>query len=153
MARMMAALANGGTLWKPRLVERVESPDGTVRTVERAAVERRVELAPVIFDYLVAAMTAVVAEGTGKQARLPGIAVAGKIGTAQTHEFKSDADRKRRDTDHAWFAGFAPAHEPQVVVVVFAERAGLGGQVAAPIAREIFKAIFLEKVAQAGRAG
>jgi penicillin-binding protein 2 len=153
MARMMAALANGGTLWKPRLVERVESPDGTVRTVERAAVERRVELAPVIFDYLVEAMTAVVAEGTGKQARLPGIAVAGKTGTAQTHEFKSEADRKRRDADHAWFAGFAPAHEPQVVVVVFAERAGLGGQVAAPIAREVFKAIFLEKVAQAGRAG
>ena len=45
------------------------------------------------------------------------------------------------------------AEDPRVVVVVFAERAGLGGQVAAPIAREIFKAIFLEKVAAAGFAG
>jgi cell division protein FtsI/penicillin-binding protein 2 len=74
--------------------------------------------------------------------------VGGKTGTAQTHEFRSDADRKRRDQDHAWFAGFAPVDEPEVVVVVFAERAGLGGQVAAPIAREVLKAVFLEKVAR-----
>jgi peptidoglycan glycosyltransferase len=91
----------------------------------------------------------VVAEGTGKQARVPGVAVGGKTGTAQTHEFRSDAERKRRDQDHAWFAGFAPLEEPQVVVVVFAERAGLGGQVAAPIAREVLKSVFLEKVARA----
>jgi len=89
-----------------------------------------------------------VAEGTGKLARIPGVAIGGKTGTAQTHEFKSDAERKRRDQDHAWFAGFAPLEEPQVVVVVFAEKAGLGGQVAAPIAREILKAVFLEKVAR-----
>ena len=82
-------------------------------------------MAPVIFDYLREALGAVVAEGTGKQARIPGVAVGGKTGTAQTHEFRSDAERKRRDQDHAWFAGFAPLEEPQVVVVVFAEKAGL----------------------------
>jgi len=149
MARMMAAVANGGTLWKPRLVTRVASADGRLVHEEAPRIQGRVEMAPVIFEFLREALGAVVAEGTGKQARVPGVSVGGKTGTAQTHEFKSDADRKRRDQDHAWFAGFAPLDEPQVVVVVFAERAGLGGQVAAPIAREVLKAVFLEKVARA----
>jgi penicillin-binding protein 2 len=149
VARMMAAVANGGTLWKPRFVERIEALDGRVLLEDRPTVQGRVELSPVVFEFLRDALTSVVEAGTGKAARIPGVVVAGKTGTAQTHEFKSDAERKRRDQDHAWFGGFAPADDPQVVVVVFAERAGLGGQVAAPIAREILKAAFLEKVAAA----
>jgi penicillin-binding protein 2 len=149
MARMMAAVANGGTLWKPRLVHRVATADGRLIREEAPRIQRRVQMAPVIFEFLREALGAVVAEGTGKRARVPGVSIGGKTGTAQTHEFKSDADRKRRDQDHAWFAGFAPLDEPQVVVVVFAERAGLGGQVAAPIAHEVLKAVFLEKVARA----
>src|SRR5262245_43943750 len=149
MARLMSAVANGGTLWKPRLVDRVATPDGRLIHEEASRIQGRVELAPVIFDFLHDALASVVAEGTGKQARIPGVTVAGKTGTAQTHEFRSDAERKRRDQDHAWFAGFAPLEEPQVVVVVFVEHGGLGGQVAAPIARDVLKAIFLEKVARA----
>ena len=148
MARMMAAVANGGTLWKPRLVTRVVTPEGRLIREEPTEIQGRVELSPVVFEFLREALGAVVSDGTGKQARIPGVAVGGKTGTAQTHEFRSDADRKRRDRDHAWFAGFAPLEEPEVVVVVFAERAGLGGQVAAPIARDILKAVFLEKVAR-----
>jgi penicillin-binding protein 2 len=148
VARFMAAVANGGTLWKPRLVDRVVTADGRLIREETPEIQGRVDVAPVVFDFLRAALGAVVSDGTGKQARVPGLSIGGKTGTAQTHEFRSEADRKRRDQDHAWFAGFAPLSEPQVVVVVFAERAGLGGQVAAPIAREIFKAVFLEKVAR-----
>jgi penicillin-binding protein 2 len=149
VARLMAAVANGGTLWKPRLVTRVATADGRLLREEAPLIQGRVEVAPVIFEFLHEALGAVVAEGTGKQARVPGLTVGGKTGTAQTHEFRSEAERKRRDLDHAWFAGFAPLDEPEVVIVVFAERAGLGGQVAAPIAREVLKAIFLEKVARA----
>jgi penicillin-binding protein 2 len=149
MARLMAAVANGGTLWKPRLVDRVVTPDGRLIWEKAPEIQGRVELAPVVLDFLRDALASVVAAGTGKAAQVPGVAVAGKTGTAQTHEFRSDAERKRRDQDHAWFAGFAPLDEPQVVIVVFAERAGLGGQVAAPIAREVLKAVFLEKVARA----
>jgi penicillin-binding protein 2 len=145
----MAAVANGGTLWKPRLVNRIATADGRLLREEAPEMQGRVELAPVVFDFLRQALGAVVAEGTGKQARVPGVSVGGKTGTAQTHEFRSDTDRKRRDQDHAWFAGFAPLDEPEIVIVVFAERAGLGGQVAAPIAREVLKAVFLEKVARA----
>jgi penicillin-binding protein 2 len=149
VARFMAAVANGGTLWKPRLVDRVATADGRLIREEAPEIQGRVELAPVIFDFLHEALGAAVSEGTGKQARVPGVTIGGKTGTAQTHEFRSEAERKRRDQDHAWFAGFAPLAEPQVVVVVLAERAGLGGQVAAPIAREVLKAVFLEKVAWA----
>src|SRR5262249_35080385 len=82
-------------------------------------------------------------------ARIPGIDIAGKTGTAQMIA-KSKAEKGQ---DHAWFAAFAPAKAPEVVVVVIAERGGKGGQVAAPIARKIFNAIFLEKIAAAGFAG
>ena len=153
MVRMMAAVANGGTVWRPRLVERIESPDGVLLRQEAEAVQGRVELAPVIYDFLREALLAVVQEGSGKQAQVPGIAVAGKTGTAQTHEFQDTADRKRRDRDHAWFAGFAPVEDPRVAIVVFVEKAGFGGQVAAPIAREVLKAVFFEKVASAGQEG
>jgi penicillin-binding protein 2 len=154
VARLMAAVANGGTLFKPRLVTRVRAPDLSPITEEAAVAQGRVDLAPVVFEFLTRSLWAVVNDGgTGKAAYLPGVGIAGKTGTAQTHEFKSDAERKRRDRDHAWFAAFAPAEAPRVVVVVFAERAGLGGQVAAPIARDVFRAIFLERVASVGLNG
>jgi penicillin-binding protein 2 len=154
MARLMAAVGNGGTLWKPRLVARVKTLDGADVASEPAVEDSRVDVAPVVLDFLRQALWAVVNEGgTGKGAMVPGLSIAGKTGTAQTHEFKSDSERKRRDQDNAWFAAFAPVEDPQVVVVIFAEHAGLGGQVAAPIAREVFKAIFLEKVAAAGLPG
>ena len=75
--------------------------------------------------------------------RVPGVEIAGKTGTAQTIS-KSDSSKGQ---DHAWFASFAPADDPQVVVVVLVERGGKGGQVAAPIARQIYQALFLDKVA------
>jgi cell division protein FtsI/penicillin-binding protein 2 len=146
-------VANGGTLWRPRLVERVESPTGVLLRQETEAVQGHVELAPVVYEFLRQALVGVVEEGSGKAARVPGVTIAGKTGTAQTREFRDETDRKRRDHDHAWFAGFAPAEDPRVAVLVFVEKGGFGGQVAAPIAREVFKAIFLEKVASAGQAG
>jgi penicillin-binding protein 2 len=153
MARMMAVVANGGTVWRPRLVERIESPDGVLLRREAETVQGHVELAPVVYEFLRQALVGVVEEGSGKAARVPGVTIAGKTGTAQTREFRDETDRKRRDHDHAWFAGFAPAEDPRVAVLVFVEKGGFGGQVAAPIAREVFKAIFLEKVASAGQAG
>jgi penicillin-binding protein 2 len=144
VARMMAAVANGGILWKPRLVERVERPDGTLAYSSASKLLGQVDLSPVVWAFLRSALVGVVNEGgTGSAARLPGITIAGKTGTAQSVN-KSDAAKGQ---DHAWFASFAPADDPQVVVVVLVERGGKGGQVAAPIARQIYQAIFLEKVA------
>jgi cell division protein FtsI/penicillin-binding protein 2 len=87
--------------------------------------------------------------GTGVAARIPGLDVAGKTGTAQTmRDSKSE-----KGQDHAWFAAFAPVKDPEVVVVVLVERGGHGGSTAAPIAKQIFSTIFLEKVAFAAFGG
>jgi penicillin-binding protein 2 len=144
VARMMSAVANGGVLWKPRLVQRVERADGTLAYSSSSKMTGQVDLSPAVWAFLRHALTGVVNEGgTGAAARIPGILVAGKTGTAQSIA-KSDASKGQ---DHAWFASFAPADDPQVVVVVLVERGGKGGQVAAPIARQVYQAIFLEKVA------
>jgi penicillin-binding protein 2 len=145
VARMMAAVANGGILWKPRILQRVEGPNGALLYAEPTRMTGQIDLSPVVWGFLRSALAGVVAEGTGVGARLSSVRIAGKTGTAQSIA-KSRADRGQ---DHAWFASFAPADDPEVVVVVLVERGGKGGQVAAPIARKIYEAIFLEKVAMA----
>ncbi len=150
VARMMAAVANGGILWKPRLVQRVELGDGSLAYSASSKMTGRVDLSPVVWSFLRHALTGVVNEGgTGAAARIPGVEIAGKTGTAQSIA-KSDSAKGQ---DHAWFASFAPAEDPQYVVVVLVERGGRGGQVAAPIARQIYQAIFLERVAMVGVGG
>ena len=150
VARMTSAVANGGILWKPRLIQRVERPDGTLAYSESSKMSDHVDLSPVIWAFLRSAMSGVVNEGgTGAAARIPGLEIAGKTGTAQTVA----NSKSEKGQDHAWFASFAPAKDPQVVVVVMVEGGGHGGSVAAPIARQIYQAIFLEKVAMAVVAG
>jgi penicillin-binding protein 2 len=145
VARMMSAVANGGVLWRPRLVQRVERVDGSLAYSSSSKMTGRVDLSPIVWAFLRHALSGVVNEGgTGGAARIPGIEVAGKTGTAQSVN-KSDAAKGQ---DHAWFASFAPAQDPEVVVVVLVERGGKGGQVAAPIAHQIYQSIFLEKVAK-----
>jgi penicillin-binding protein 2 len=144
VARFMSAVANGGVLWKPRLVQRIERPEKGVVWSDGGSVTGHVELSPMVWAFLRQSLWSVVNEnGTGVGARIAGLDVAGKTGTAQMIA-KSRADKGQ---DHAWFASFAPAREPEAVVVVLVERGGKGGQVAAPIARKILSAIFLEKVA------
>src|SRR2546429_53552 len=103
------------------------------------------ELSPAVWAFLRQALWAVVNDGTGIAAKIPGIDIAGKTGTAQMIAHS----KAEKGQDHAWFAAFAPVRDPEVVVVVLVERGGKGGQVAAPIARRILNAIFFEKVAVA----
>jgi penicillin-binding protein 2 len=145
VARMMSAFANRGVLWKPRVVQRVERADGTLAYSEPTKMTGQVDLSPAVWEFLRQAMAGVVSGGTGVASRIPGIQIAGKTGTAQSVANSDSA----KGQDHAWFASFAPVDDPQVVVVVLVERGGKGGQVAAPIAKQIYQAIFLEKVAMA----
>src|SRR6185503_13601846 len=108
VARMMAAVANGGILWKPRMVQRVERADGTLAHTEPSRATGHVDLSPVVWAFLRDALAGVVMEGTGAAARIPGVDVAGKTGTAQS-QAKSDASKGQ---DHAWFASFAPVQDP-----------------------------------------
>jgi penicillin-binding protein 2 len=144
IAKLMSAVANNGVLWKPRIVQRIARPERGVLWSDSGKVTGHVELSPIVWAFLRRSLTAVTEEGgTGVAARIPGLDIAGKTGTAQMIAH-SRADRGQ---DHAWFAAFAPARDPEVVVVVLVERGGRGGQVAAPIARKILNAIFFEKIA------
>jgi len=149
VARMMSAVANGGVLFKPRLVQRVERADGQLLYSDPGLVNGHLALSPMVWAFLKQSLLDVVNEGTGAEARIPGIDIAGKTGTAQMIA----NSRSERGQDHAWFASFAPVQDPQYVVVVLVERGGKGGHIAAPIARQIYNAIFLEKVASAGVSG
>jgi penicillin-binding protein 2 len=79
--------------------------------------------------------------GTGGYARIRGISVAGKTGTAQVVSLKTgERSEDPLHKDHAWFSAFAPAEDPRIVVVVLVENAGHGGSAAAPLARQVIEA-------------
>lgn len=144
------ALANGGTLWRPRIIKQVESADG--RVLKTFAPEKRASLPidPRHIEILRSALWGVVNEpgGTGHALQRREADVAGKTGTSQVvglpHEekmrkMKSMTSRYR---DHALFVCFAPVEAPEIAVAVIAEHAGHGGSAAAPIARKIVDAYF-----------
>jgi penicillin-binding protein 2 len=143
-----AAIANGGTLYVPQLVQSVTAPDGTVLEEFEPRVRRRVHVDPRHLALVIDSLYGVVNEdgGTAHEARLshPGdIAIAGKTGTAQlgnrivSDDLASLAAYERRA--HAWFAGFAPVEDPELAIVVIVEHGGGGGRFAAPIAIQILQ--------------
>jgi peptidoglycan glycosyltransferase len=124
-----AAVANQGTIMKPYIVDQVVSYNGAVVDKTSPAAWLK-PITPATAATIRDMMVQVVRSGTGTAAAVPGVQVAGKTGTADVEGQKP----------HAWFAGFAPADDPQVVVVVLVENAGSGGSVAAPIAKQVFQA-------------
>ena len=146
VAMAYAALANGGTLYEPRIVERVQTLDGTVvRRVEpriTRSLTDDVEHLRILHDGLERAVMDG-ERGTGTAAAVRVGRVAGKSGTAQVRDIDRGRFRQRvkrfRDRDHAWFAAYAPAESPRVAVVVFLEHGGAGGRDAAPVVREILE--------------
>jgi len=158
MANMMAALANGGTLYRPRLVNRVESLDGA--TVQEYLTEkiRTIALKPETLQRVRSALADVVRSpsGTGGMARSTLVDIAGKTGTAQVVEMKSAYLKSEQLTyfsrDHAWFVSYAPVQNPQLAVVVLVEHGGHGGDAAAPMAKKVFeKYMEIQKQAQEDR--
>jgi penicillin-binding protein 2 len=151
MALLYSAIANGGKLWLPQIVERVESPDG--QTLEEFAprVRREVSVAPETLAIVRQALVGVVNEskGTAYKSRAKDIEVAGKTGTAQVHGRHTELGGYEAG-DHAWFVGFAPAGRPRIAVAVLVEHGGHGGDVAAPVAMEIIHNYF-DSVAPADR--
>lgn len=146
MAMAYAALANGGTLYAPRIIDRIQSPDG--KTVQKIApqVIGTLGARPEHIQQIVAGLERTVADtdiGTGTLAAVSYGRIAGKTGTAQVRDIErarfSDKVKDFRDRDHAWFAGFAPVESPRIVVVVFLEHGGTGGKEAAPVARQVIE--------------
>ncbi len=137
---MVSAIANGGTIYRPWVVKRVETLDRELVEEYGPEIVRRVNISPDHLAIVRQGMQAVVSEGTGGRARIPGLAVAGKTGTAQV--IRKGGPLKGTHRDHAWFVAFAPADDPQIAVVVLVEHAGFGGAAAAPIAKTVLEARF-----------
>lgn len=140
MVSMVSAIANGGTLYRPWVVRQVESWGGELVAAYGPEPVRKVNLSPRILQLLRQGMLRVVEEGTGKIARLRGVQVAGKTGTAQV--VKKEAHGPGKTEDHAWFVAFAPYEDPEIAIVVIAENAGKGAAAAGPVARVVLEAAF-----------
>ncbi|MEP7198525.1 MAG: penicillin-binding protein 2 [Chloroflexota bacterium] len=135
VANMLAAVANGGTLYRPRLIAKVSGPKDERRQDFQSEVIGKLPVSANNLNVIRAALKAVTTTTFGTAARafagFP-IAVAGKTGTAESPPGEP----------HAWFAAYAPADAPRVAVVVLVEHGGEGSSVAAPIARRIFEKYF-----------
>jgi len=139
-----SAIANGGTVFWPRLVSRVEPPDPMspepAVNFPAGRVRDRVGVSARNLQILHDAMLAETEEGTGKEARVPGLQICGKTGTAQVQD-----SANRLTGYNYWFASFAPYESPHYAVVVMMQipgpLAGFGGSLCAPVAHDIYETI------------
>lgn len=142
-ANMVAAVANGGLLFRPMLVDKVLDPRGEVLQDLTPEALYTVSLKPETWAVIRKGLRGVVEKGTAAAAfqGFP-VAVAGKTGTGETGT----------GTTHAWFACYAPYENPEIVVVVFVENGGEGGSAAAPLARKILETYFGLQASGGGKA-
>ncbi len=141
-----AALATGGEVMRPRVVSKVIGMDGAVRDhpAERL---RKLPWNPENVEFIRKALAGVVNDfGTGGAAKLPGIVVGGKTGTAQVATVKGKMIKSEHlpyeIRDHAWFIAFAPVDDPQICVTAMVEHGGHGGSAAAPIVKQVMQEFF-----------
>jgi penicillin-binding protein 2 len=139
MLNATAAVANGGTLYQPQIVREVRDAEGNIVRPFRKEVIRQLPIAPENLALVREGMRAAVAWGTGGRANLPGVAVAGKTGSA---EYPGPRDREGKLPTHAWFVAYAPAEDPEIALVVFVEGGGEGSVTAAPVAARILADYF-----------
>jgi len=125
-------IANNGILFRPHIVKSIVLPNG--ETISPTIRRKTVRIDEQTLDIIKEAMIGVVndVKGTGRQARIIGIKVAGKTGTAENPHGE----------DHALFLGFAPVEDPEICVVAVIENGGKGGSVAAPIVGKMIKKYF-----------
>jgi penicillin-binding protein A len=139
IAMVAAAVANKGKLMRPQIWNRVIDPDG--RVVSRLDPSEYSEaLSAKTAEELTTAMEGVVSEGTGTNAAIAGVPVAGKTGTAETPG--NEACGGGSEENQAWFMGFAPADEPKIAIAATVEcTTQFGNDVAAPIFRDVAETI------------
>jgi penicillin-binding protein 2 len=150
MAQAMAIIANGGRFYQTRLVQQVQSVDQRIVTAYEMREKRTLDISGTTMDEVRQGMVDVVngPNGTGHEAQLNGVEVAGKTGTAQWGP-------KNKERTAAWFAGFLPAVQPRYAFsAVYEGEVGSkihGGTVAAPMIADIFKEIYKPSATNRGR--
>lgn len=140
MARMTAAVANNGTLWIPRFVQKVQPPDGAPTLVTEPEAQTQLDYGAEVFEAIREAMCNVtlVEEGTARyifeewyEWQGTDLVICGKTGTAQTGG--------ENTPPNAWFVAYAPQDDPEIAVAVIVENSCEGSEVAAPITRAIIE--------------
>jgi len=150
MASLISTVFNGGHLYRPKVVKWIGKGKEKVYEFRRTS-DRRVDISPDNMALIKEALVGVVNEerGTGKRARIRGVRVAGKTGTAQVvkldldKKYESEEDIPVEFRDHSWFVAIAPAEDPRIAVAVLIEHGGHGGATAAPIAKDLIEAFLL----------
>ncbi len=156
MSSLVAAIANGGILYRPIIVSTVETADGNVMQTGSPHVAGRLNISEKSLAIVRKGLWAVVngKRGTARGSRLKGIEMSGKTGTAQVVAIKEpdreggQTDKKEvehRFKDHAWFVAYAPSADPTIAVAVIVEHGEHGSSTAAPIAKAVIQ-LYLDHV-------
>ncbi len=129
MCQVASLVANEGVSYKPHVVKAIieSGPDGKRVDIQRA-IAHEIRLSTTFWNEMKAALIAVIEGGTGGRAKIPGVTWAAKTGSTEHRSGKKT---------HAWFIGFAPAYQPKVAISVIVEGAGHGGEISAPIAKQL----------------
>ncbi|MGI8550428.1 MAG: penicillin-binding transpeptidase domain-containing protein, partial [Dehalococcoidia bacterium] len=145
MLRVVAAIANGGSILRPHIVHEIRDAKGDLVTQNEPQVERHVDISPENLQVMREGMLGVVENGSAPGAKVPGLQIAGKSGTAEfgarlstTHAGEA---ANGSYSEHGWFVSFAPYDNPQVALVVFHDRGG-GALTAAPTSAKIWDYYF-----------
>jgi len=152
MAQATATLANGGVLYRPRLVAYIDNPRTGERRHFEPEIVHRVPARADHIEFVKRAMAGVNKEGTGARSFAGAqYTSGGKTGTAQVVAMKQNEkyDEKKvaeRHRDHSWFIAFAPFESPKIALAVIVENGGFGARAAAPIARTMLDYYLLGKV-------
>ncbi|MFA5155035.1 MAG: penicillin-binding protein 2 [Patescibacteria group bacterium] len=137
VANYTTAIANGGTLYEPHLVSEILAPDNSLVQAVQPKVLRRNFIDPANLEIVREGMRETITLGSARSLNSLPVAVAGKTGTAQWSTKKGP---------HAWFIGFAPYDQPQIVIAVLVEEGVEGSAIAAPIAKDILNWYFTTQV-------
>jgi penicillin-binding protein 2 len=141
-----AAIANGGTLYKPKIVEEIKTASGDILKRFVANENSTLGVSEETLSLIKTALRGVVTDekGTAQFLRWSRLKIAGKTGTAQVVKLikrtKNIEEIPYKLRDHAWFAGYAPYDDPKIAVVVLVEHGGFGASAAAPVAQKLFRA-------------
>jgi penicillin-binding protein 2 len=142
MAVYCAALANKGTIYQPHIVRSIYNRKTRQLQDVAFASRKAITMPDEFWNVIHKGMYDVVntGGGTALSAKIPGISVCGKTGTAQNPHGE----------DHAWFIAFAPRENPRIALCVLVENSGFGGTVAAPIAQRLLTKFFFPSAKESG---
>ena len=138
MANMMCIIANKGYYYTPHFVDSIDGRGEGDSILNRFKIKHEVTHIPdSIYEIVQLGMQDVIENGTGRVARIPGISIAGKTGTAENYGIINGKREKLQD--HSWFVCFAPRENPKIAIAVIVENAGFGATWAGPMAALIME--------------